>query len=930
MNAQGQTVCLSMIVKNEAPVIRRCMESVRPIIDYWIIVDTGSTDGTQDVIREHLKDLPGELHERPWRDFAYNRSEALTLARPHGDYTLIIDADDALMLPQGYQLPALAADSYTLDIQDTNIRYQRPQMIRNTLPWCYRGVLHEFLTCDGTKASGHLPIVMRRNHDGARRRDPETYRKDAAILEAALRNETDPFLIARYSFYLAQSYRDSGEKQKAVEAYLRRAELGYWDQEIFCSLYSAAEIKQELGHNKDEVVALYLRASDAAPNRAEALHGASRLYRHADRFKEGYEVAKRGLALTAPKDGLFVETWIYDYGLLDEFAVNAYWAGDYRACLDTNMLLLARGNLPESLRDRIDANARFALAKLASEPTRDNAVRQAALPVSAANLTNPRDGWTPDRAQGGTELMVEGLSRRLGQDLKKIQLCVNLYQESDLDGRPLVVWIHHDIDQEPVQWLRDKERVSRVAWFVFVSEWQRARFLEQFGLRPDICVVLRNATTVSPINRRWAPNKPIRLAYTSTPFRGLSVLLNAWDLLRPVDAELHIWSSMKLYGPDFDDQPYQDLYERSASLPGVHHHGIVPNDQLRQALRDIDFLLYPSTFSETSCLSVIEAMAAGCRIICPTLGALPETTGRFARLYPFPSDPTDHARRFADILAEEIQNPWERNVALSAEQQDHARAAFNWSVRVTEWQDFIRRAVGEPPASATTVPNGVTSGLLKLKQLGFEPGGILDIGAYEGWFAQSVRTVFPDAYILMADAIAEKAPILDRVRTAIGNADYVISLLGAHQEDGASFFVVNPGTVGNPIQTGSSKFKENTEFPTEERIIRQTTLETIVDDAGRTFQLLKLDVQGAELEVIRGLGSRLAMVEVILMELSLVDYNRGAPLIDEVLGELKSLGFVLYDIVEEHRFLERQALFQIDGIFVRAESPYRPQPPFWS
>src|SRR5260370_14238085 len=107
MDAVGHIICLSMIVKNEAPVIRRCLESVRPIIDRWVIVDTGSTDGTQDIIHECLKDLPGELHERPWRDFAHNRSEALALARPQGDYSLIIDADDTLDMPRDFQLPEL-------------------------------------------------------------------------------------------------------------------------------------------------------------------------------------------------------------------------------------------------------------------------------------------------------------------------------------------------------------------------------------------------------------------------------------------------------------------------------------------------------------------------------------------------------------------------------------------------------------------------------------------------------------------------------------------------------------------------------------------------------------------------------------------------------------------------------------------------------
>ena len=151
-----QTVCLCMIVKNEAPVIARCIASVRPVITHWVIVDTGSTDGTQDIIRRELAGLPGKLYERPWKDFAHNRSEALELARPHGDYTLIIDADDTLDLPPDIRLPLLGEDCYTVDIRDGTLHYQRKQLVSNRLRWFYRGVLHEFIDSDGPHNTGHM------------------------------------------------------------------------------------------------------------------------------------------------------------------------------------------------------------------------------------------------------------------------------------------------------------------------------------------------------------------------------------------------------------------------------------------------------------------------------------------------------------------------------------------------------------------------------------------------------------------------------------------------------------------------------------------------------------------------------------------------------------------------------------------------------
>jgi glycosyltransferase involved in cell wall biosynthesis len=311
-----QKIGLSMIVKNESQSIRRCLESVRSIVDYWAIVDTGSTDGTQDIIRTYLADIPGELKECPWVDFSHNRNEALDLARPHCDYVFFIDADDVLELSTNFAMPILSATSYYVEIRQKELRYWRPHLLRSDLPWRFEGVLHEFLTCgvDKNKQKAFpenlnpqrlAKAIIHMTESGARRQvaEQERYARDAALLEKALKTETDLFLIARYTFYLGQSHRDAGNRPAALTAYLARASLGFWEQEVFISLYQAAVLKEELGYEPDEVIEAYRRAHTVDRCRAEALHGAARFCRVQGRFQEGYDFAKRALKMTAPRDG---------------------------------------------------------------------------------------------------------------------------------------------------------------------------------------------------------------------------------------------------------------------------------------------------------------------------------------------------------------------------------------------------------------------------------------------------------------------------------------------------------------------------------------------------------------------------------------------------------------------------------------------------
>ncbi|MFD7442554.1 glycosyltransferase [Streptomyces sp. NPDC059909] len=362
------TVCLNMIVKDEAPTIRRCLESVRPLIDTWVIVDTGSTDGTQDVIRDVYSDLPGELYERPWKGFDGSRTEAIELARDRADYLLFIDADDLMEVEPGFRMPELTHDAYSVALHHGSIIHWRPALVSTRLPWRYVGVLHEYIECGrrysrGTFKGANILTVG----NGARMRQGQRkkYLRDAEILEQGLIKEPDN---ARYVFYLAQSWRDAGEPEKALAVYDRRAAMGGWGEEAFCAHLYAARHAASLDRPEAEVIDRYLRAHEARPSRAEALGSLARHCRlNGKRWPLAYMFAKQAARIPFPSDILFVEFGWYEWRALDELAVSAYWVGEYEESRDCCERLLEGGKVPDDQRDRVIKNLEFAQTKLGAK-----------------------------------------------------------------------------------------------------------------------------------------------------------------------------------------------------------------------------------------------------------------------------------------------------------------------------------------------------------------------------------------------------------------------------------------------------------------------------------------------------------------------------------------------------------------------------------
>lgn len=351
------TICLNMIVRDEAAVIERCLASVRPFIDYWVIIDTGSIDDTPARIAAALSGVPGELHHCAWRDFGYNRTDALQRARSKADYLLFIDADEQLAGAGVSARPPLTAPAYSLEARYGDLRYDRVSLVSTRLPWRWKGVLHEYLDAGQTVEQPRLPgLWIAVTPDGARSSDPAKFAKDAAVLLAALEAEPDN---ARYVFYLAQSYRDAGEPELARQYYRRRAGMGGWEEEAWYSLYQVAWLGQCLGEPRSVVLDGYLHAYDVRPERAEPLVALAAYLRGRREWNLAYLFAGTAARIPPSGDRLFVDVTAYRWRALDELALAAFYTGRQGEAGRLWRDILATPGLPANDRSRIETNLTF-------------------------------------------------------------------------------------------------------------------------------------------------------------------------------------------------------------------------------------------------------------------------------------------------------------------------------------------------------------------------------------------------------------------------------------------------------------------------------------------------------------------------------------------------------------------------------------------
>jgi glycosyltransferase involved in cell wall biosynthesis len=349
-------ICLNMIVKNEATVISRCLSSVRPYIDAWAIVDTGSTDGTQEIIRDFLRSVPGNLVERSWVDFATNRNDALHAAKEFGDYAIFIDADDRFEAAPDFRFPSLQAPCYLVESIFSGVSSWVETLARLDVDWRWNGVLHEVLTSpqpiEREKLSG---MRLVKHTDGARNRDGvrAKYARDAETLERALRDGPNN---SRYQFYLAQSLREAGRYADAHAAYRRRAEMGGSAQEIYYSKLMVAVLAEQVGSNDAQIVSAFEDAYRYRPQRAETMTRFAHYLLRKGRIAQARDCAMIACNTPPSDDTLLVDVDCYIWRPHDDLAMALFRLGDKLGCAEIYRRLVADSRVPVVERDRMQRN----------------------------------------------------------------------------------------------------------------------------------------------------------------------------------------------------------------------------------------------------------------------------------------------------------------------------------------------------------------------------------------------------------------------------------------------------------------------------------------------------------------------------------------------------------------------------------------------
>ena len=721
-------ISLVMIVKDEAAILRETLERCRPVVDEWVIVDTGSTDGTQAIISEY-----GPLHELPFEDFVTTKNKALALAM--GKYILFMDADERL-LTGAEKLRAVAeageVDGFSCRIIDgpspdqVVTQYDRYRLWYNNRLWRFEGPgVHEVVAAPaGARVLRDPSVVVWHDH---RHRDGDSFIKRSEwyieLLQAALQREPSD---TRAMFYLARTFKDLGRWFEAIEAYERYLAAGGWHDEQWQACYDLALCWRELGE-WDHAREACQRALAIDPRRAEVAGLIGRLHYEAREWREAVAYLRQAAGAEIPEDvTLFLDPREYREIPADFLALSLHHLGEHEEAVRWGERAVAWAG--RSGTDRLRDNAWwyrrrarrlwfFALGHT-PEPVHGamldhvgaGGVETTYIELPKALQTLGQECFVFCRCEA--EHVVDGVRfvpwERMGEycDLNPDVLVTSRWLEpltwpalagakhpGDLTspGCKKILWLQDAYFADPG---RAFEVVDRV---VVSSLWHRNYTLQRYGhgigagkLRV-INLGIRRELFGGAVARRG-----MQAVYSSNPDRGLQELAAMWPEIVAQVPDLRLvvtygWEGLRTWdaSPSWQARCDQVEAEIRGRFDGqnVIFTGRLSKPDLARVLMQSDVCLYPCNFFETFCLTALECQAAGLPVVTSEFGALATTlaAGAGVKIPGHPNSPA-YRRQFVRAAVDVLQDAGRRRAMGAAGVLHVAGGLFGWADVAEQWR----------------------------------------------------------------------------------------------------------------------------------------------------------------------------------------------------------------------------------------------------
>jgi len=297
---------------------------------------------------------------------------------------------------------------------------------------------------------------------------------------------------------------------------------------------------------------------------------------------------------------------------------------------------------------------------------------------------------------GGSENQLRLLLKYLpDESFKDINLILNNTNRDLIEKNKInVLWMQHFVNQEEAKNLGSKDYVDKLDYIVFNSNWNFEKFQYQFKIPENKSLIIRNA--IEEITFQEKSKDEINLIYHTTPWRGLEVLLRVFKNLELENVKLNVCSSTIIYGKKFDEilgKKYEKIFDECKSMKNVNYFGFIKNSKIIELLNKTHIYSYPSVWPETSCISSIEAMAAGCEIVSTNLGALYETCSPFGTFISFDRNFDNLEKKYKTTLSNSIKNFWSKeNQKKLTLQRETINSLYSWKTRSLEWKNFFNEA----------------------------------------------------------------------------------------------------------------------------------------------------------------------------------------------------------------------------------------------